>query len=74
LIRARDEVGVDRLMWGSDYPHAESTFPRSGSLLDEQFVGVPADEQRMMVQENCAKLYDFDTARLTASGADGAVR
>jgi predicted TIM-barrel fold metal-dependent hydrolase len=74
LMRARDDVGVDRLMWGSDYPHAESTFPLSGSLLDEQFAGVPADEQRVMVQENCAKLYGFDTARLAASVADGAVR
>ncbi|WP_326835043.1 amidohydrolase family protein [Amycolatopsis rhabdoformis] len=69
LMRMRDEVGIDRLMWGSDYPHAESTFPLSGSLLDEQFVDVPADEQRTMVQENCAKLYGFDVAKLEAGTA-----
>ena len=32
-IRVRDVIGVDTLMWGSDYPHTESTFPRSQEIL-----------------------------------------
>ena len=27
-IQMRGYLGVETLMWGSDYPHAESTFPR----------------------------------------------
>jgi hypothetical protein len=29
-IRLRDAIGVDNMMWGSDYPHSESTFPQGG--------------------------------------------
>jgi hypothetical protein len=33
------------MMWGSDYPHSESTFPRSRKILAEILAGVPDDEQ-----------------------------
>ena len=29
-VRLRDIIGMDGLMWGSDYPHSESTFPNRG--------------------------------------------
>jgi hypothetical protein len=32
-IRLRDVIGVDNMMWGSDYPHSESTFPQSRKIL-----------------------------------------
>jgi hypothetical protein len=44
-IRLRDIIGVDNMIWGSDYPHSESTFPRSRDILVEILVGVPEDEQ-----------------------------
>ena len=31
-------IGVDNLMWGSDYPHPEGTFPRSQQILKEILV------------------------------------
>ena len=45
-IRCRDLIGVDRLMWGSDYPHFDSTFPKSREAIERNFEGVPEDEQR----------------------------
>jgi predicted TIM-barrel fold metal-dependent hydrolase len=33
------------MMWGSDYPHSESTFPQSRKILAEILAGVPDDEQ-----------------------------
>jgi hypothetical protein len=33
--------GVDNMMWGSDYPHSESTFPQSRKILAEILAGVP---------------------------------
>src|SRR5436309_531160 len=38
-IRLRDAIGVDNMMWGSDYPHSESTFPRSRKILAEILAG-----------------------------------
>ena len=43
-IRLRDVIGVDNMMWGSDYPHSESTFPQSREILAEILEGVPDDE------------------------------
>jgi predicted TIM-barrel fold metal-dependent hydrolase len=63
-IRLRDIIGVDNMMWGSDYPHSESTFPRSRTILAEILDGVPADEQAKIAAGNTARLYRFDVARL----------
>ena len=65
-IRLRDAIGVDNMMWGSDYPHSESTFPRSREILKEILAGVPADEQAKIVGGNTARVYHFDVARVTA--------
>ena len=56
-VRDRDIIGVDRLLWGSDYPHAESTFPKSQEILDSILEGVPEDEKALIVGGNTAKLY-----------------
>lgn len=66
-IRLRDVIGVDNMMWGSDYPHSESTFPRSRTILAEILAGVPEDEQAKIVGGNTARVYGFDVARVTRS-------
>jgi predicted TIM-barrel fold metal-dependent hydrolase len=63
-IRLRDVIGVDNMMWGSDYPHSESTFPQSRKILAEILSGVPDDEQAKIVGGNTARVYGFDVARL----------
>jgi len=65
-IRLRDAIGVDNLMWGSDYPHSESTFPQSRKILAEILAGVPEEEQAKIAGANTARLYGFDVARLGA--------
>ncbi|PYM93008.1 MAG: hypothetical protein DME04_13230 [Candidatus Rokuibacteriota bacterium] len=62
-IRLRDIIGVDNMMWGSDYPHSESTFPRSRRILAEILSGVPDVEQAKIVGGNTARLYRFDVPR-----------
>jgi predicted TIM-barrel fold metal-dependent hydrolase len=64
-IRLRDVIGVDNMMWGSDYPHSESTFPRSRKILEAILAGVPDDERARIAGANTARVYRFDTARLT---------
>ena len=64
-IRLRDRIGVDRMMWGSDYPHSESTFPRSRVVLDSILQDVPEEERAKIVCHNTAALYGFDLARIS---------
>ena len=53
-------------MWGSDYPHSESTFPQSRKILAEILAGVPDGERAKIAGGNTARVYKFDMARLTA--------
>jgi predicted TIM-barrel fold metal-dependent hydrolase len=59
-VDMRDAVGVDHIMWGSDFPHLEGCWPYSRQHLRLAFAGVPEDEVRMMVGTNAAALYGFD--------------
>ena len=59
-IRERAVIGVDSLMWGSDYPHSESTFPRSMEFLDRILKDVPQKEQEEILGGNAARVYQFD--------------
>lgn len=59
-IKDREDIGVDNLMWGSDYPHTESTFPRSKQILDEILEGVPEDEKAKIVGGTAAAVYNFN--------------
>jgi predicted TIM-barrel fold metal-dependent hydrolase len=65
-IRLRDVIGVDNMMWGSDYPHSESTFPQSRKILAEILAGVPEAEQAKIVGGNTARVYGFDVAKMAA--------
>jgi predicted TIM-barrel fold metal-dependent hydrolase len=58
-IRDRAVIGVDCLMWGSDYPHTESTFPRSRTVLERILDGVPRQERQQITASNAARLYGF---------------
>ena len=64
--RFRHQIGVDRLMWGSDYPHLEGTWPNTMKALHETFGDYPEDEIRAMLGGNAARVYGFDTRALQA--------
>ena len=59
-IRDRDIIGVDNLLWGSDYPHSESTFPRSRQILEEILVECTEEEKSKITGENAARVYHLD--------------
>jgi predicted TIM-barrel fold metal-dependent hydrolase len=58
-IELRHRIGVENLLWGSDYPHAESTFPKSREILERILQGVPEEEKAKIAGDNTAKLYHF---------------
>ena len=57
---ARDVLGIDRVMWGSDYPHDEGTFPYSTLALRQIFHDWPEEDLRKVLAGNAAGLYGFD--------------
>jgi len=61
-IALRGLIGVDSLLWASDYPHADSTWPHSRAVVARDFADVPPPELRRMVCDNAARLYRFSVA------------
>lgn len=59
-IGLRDVVGVDKIMWGSDYPHEEGSTPQSELALRWVFADIPEADTRKMLAGNIAALYGFD--------------
>ena len=60
------EMGIDRVMWGSDYPHHESTSPFSKESLRRSFTGWDEADLRKVLAGNAAKVYGFDMTKLDA--------
>jgi predicted TIM-barrel fold metal-dependent hydrolase len=65
----RHDVGVDRIMWGSDYPHSEGSYPYSREALRAAFAGAPEPEIRAMLAGNAARVYGFDLDALDTVAA-----
>ncbi len=59
-VPLRHQVGVDKIMWGSDYPHKEGSFPWSREALRASFAGVDHAEVARMLGGNAAGVYGFD--------------
>jgi len=53
----RHEIGVDRIMWGSDFPHPPCTYPKTREVLARILAGVPPDEHHRIVAGNVMELY-----------------
>ena len=52
-------TGEGALLWGSDYPHDEGTFPHSEAVIDRIFQGLSEETKRKIVFENASNLYGF---------------
>lgn len=65
-VPLRHEVGLDKVMWGSDYPHDEGTFPYSREAMRNSFAGLPHEEIAAILGGNAARVYGFDLAALDA--------
>jgi predicted TIM-barrel fold metal-dependent hydrolase len=58
-IQNRHQIGVENLMWATDYPHPDSTWPDSQKVLHTHFDRVPIEETRLMVAGNAARFYNL---------------
>ena len=59
-VMARERLGVSNILWATDYPHPDSTWPDSRKVVADHFAGVPEAETRQMIAGNAARLYKLD--------------
>jgi predicted TIM-barrel fold metal-dependent hydrolase len=56
-IQQRHNIGIDNIMWESDFPHSTSTYPESWKFVERTLQGVPQDERDKMLYGNAVRLY-----------------
>jgi uncharacterized protein len=56
-LKMRDYIGVDRILWETDFPHPTSIFPEADKWLKWSFEGVPEADQHKILVENPMRLY-----------------
>ncbi|GAB3292130.1 amidohydrolase family protein [Parahaliea aestuarii] len=69
-IELRSVIGVDKLMWGSDFPHPEGTWPNTADYFKETFSGLPEEDGRKILGDNAVAWYGLDRAALQAVADD----
>jgi predicted TIM-barrel fold metal-dependent hydrolase len=61
-IDNRYRIGVDKMLWSSDYPHGNSNYPNAWSATQASMSGVPLPERELMLVGNAERLYRFGQA------------
>jgi predicted TIM-barrel fold metal-dependent hydrolase len=61
---AKEILGIDKVMWGSDYPHDEGTYPFTRECIRQVFHDWTAEDLTQILTTNVAKLYNFDVPAL----------
>jgi predicted TIM-barrel fold metal-dependent hydrolase len=68
-VAMRDVLGADHLLWGSDYPHPESTFTKSDELLTGMLADVSDDEVEKLIRRNTQDLYGIEAPPAAVANA-----
>ena len=55
----RGIIGRENVMWGADFPHFDGAWPNSAAVLEEQFEGVPLQDQMAIGRNNVIKFYNL---------------
>lgn len=58
-IDLRHHVGVERIMWESDFPHVETPWPNSQDVIKRLMHDVPDDEVELMTNGNARRVYNW---------------
>jgi predicted TIM-barrel fold metal-dependent hydrolase len=59
-LRLGELVPLDRLMWGSDFPHSVGSFPYSRTFIDEAFAAVDEATRRRILVDNPVRFFGLD--------------
>jgi predicted TIM-barrel fold metal-dependent hydrolase len=69
-IELRQHVGVDKIMFATDFPHIECEWPKSRSVIDTIYADIPEDEKARIWAENAVEFFGLVQApqRQTTAG------
>ena len=58
-IELRHVIGMDNIMWESDFPHSTSTYPESRQFVERTLQGVPEKERNQLLYGNALRTYNL---------------
>ncbi len=59
-LRLLDVLGINNVMWGSDFPHPDGIWPDSQEFIKKEFASLDAPTKHQITCGNAARLYGFD--------------
>jgi len=59
-VECRHELGIDSVLWSTDFPHPVCNWPNAGKKVEAQFAGVPEDEVHAITWANGARMYGIE--------------
>jgi predicted TIM-barrel fold metal-dependent hydrolase len=59
LHRVRDLLGVENILWSTDFPHPVTSWPHSRKIVEQQFRSIPADERELIVSGNATRVWNL---------------
>jgi predicted TIM-barrel fold metal-dependent hydrolase len=65
----RHGIGIDKVMWGTDYPHPEGSWPKTQEKMEKYLSGIPEDELTKMLSGNAIECYNLDVEALNKIAA-----
>ena len=65
----RHEIGMDNIMWGTDFPHPEGCWPHTREKMQQYMTGIPENELTKLLSTNAIECYDLDATALAEIGA-----
>jgi len=73
-VELRDRIGVDHVIWATDFPHQDCEYPHSLQAIERDFAGVPEDEKYQMVCGNALEFFHLQTTGLATVSSQGAAQ
>jgi predicted TIM-barrel fold metal-dependent hydrolase len=58
-VENRDVIGVDRLLFATDYPHSASTWPKSQDVVERDTADLPPQDRRRLIHDNVLEVYNL---------------
>jgi predicted TIM-barrel fold metal-dependent hydrolase len=65
----RHDIGMSRIMWGTDFPHPEGSWPRTREKMKQYLTGIPEVELTQLLGSNAVTCYDLDVSKLAPIAA-----
>ncbi|MFZ0666313.1 MAG: amidohydrolase family protein [Acidimicrobiales bacterium] len=59
LHRMRDVLGVENILWSTDFPHPVTSWPHSRKIVEDQFREIPADEREAILSGNAIRVWNL---------------